>query len=566
MLIDLLRCLIAFVGLAFGLAWPIAGRLPLAPAEKLAASVALSLLGAYGFAWIAYVAELPASVLWALPALGVIGLAIGARGLADAWRDADGRAVIVGQLLVTGWCLGWLATIASYAGGGWTGDWFEHWERTRFFLEHQPLDHKFLGFYSLTARPPLVNVVTAAFLSLTRPDFTHYQLASTLLASLVFLPAALLARRFGSSARAIAICAALFLVNPLLVENATFAWTKLPTAAFVLTALYFFLRAQERGAPASAGVLFAASLAAGLLAHYSAGPYAVMLALGWIGLGWARRHARDWQRTTGLAVLAGTAVLATWFGWAVAKYGAHETFASNTSVTVTATYSDSQFAKIALNLRDTLVPHFFRSPDGTLIRQLNLLGKWSDWFFQSYQLNLPLACGSVAWLALVFELVRVCRGAAPRDRRFWGAFIAGVFLLGVGTHGARDEWGLAQICLQAFVLLAIAFLAARWSTLGRGWRIALIAGATVDLLAGVVLHGVLQTFTFGRAFATSQASKATFASYSEPTRMNFHGKVVNHLAFVADVFPASLSLVFAALAAILLLAIVQAWPRAPRAR
>ena len=35
---------------------------------------------------------------------------------------------------------------------------------------------------------------------------------------------------------------------PLLVQNATFAWTKLPAAAFVLTALYFFLRAQERGA------------------------------------------------------------------------------------------------------------------------------------------------------------------------------------------------------------------------------------------------------------------------------------------------------------------------------
>ncbi len=561
--IDLISSLLVFFGVVFGLAWPLAARLPLAAAEKIAASFMLSLLGVFLFAWCVYVWAIPAAVLWVLPALGAFGLAIGLRDLDAAWRDTDGRALLIGQLIVTGWCLGWLATIASYAGGGWTSDWFEHWERARFFLERLPLDQKFLGTYTLTARPPLANVVTAALLFVTRADFAHFQFVSTLLASLVYLPAALLARRFGRDVRTISLCAALFLVNPLLVQNATFAWTKLPAAAFVLTALYFFLRAQERGSAASVAVLCAASLAAGFLAHYSAGPYAVLLALGWIGLGWPRRHEREWQRATSLAAGTGAVVLATWFSWALATYGAHETFFSNSSVTAAESNHGSLLAKIALNLRDTLVPHFLRSLDASLITQLSSWGHWSDWVFQCYQLNLPLACGCLAWLAIARELWRVYRTAAVHDRIFWGMFIAGVVLLGVGTHGARDVWGLTHICLQALVLLAVAFLAARWGVLERAWRLALIAGATVDLSLGILLHGGVQSYAFDRWFAAGGVSNQTLHSYTESAFMNLAAKIKHHLAFFSDTFAAPLAAVLGALALLLGLALWRA--RQPRA-
>src|SRR6185436_18910925 len=107
----------------------------------------------------------------------------------------------------------------------------------------------------------------------------------------------------------------------------------LPTAFFVLVALYFFLRAREPGAPAAFAVLWAANLAAGLLAHFSAGPYAVPLGGAWLVLGWPRRHDPAWQRATILAVLAGALVLATWFDWSLAHFGAHDTFLSNSSAT-----------------------------------------------------------------------------------------------------------------------------------------------------------------------------------------------------------------------------------------
>ena len=241
-------------------------------------------------------------------------------------------------------------------------------------------------------------------------------------------------------------------------------------------------------------------------------------------------------------------------GWSLRAYGSTETFFSNSSVTAGHSYSGNQFGKVARNLRDTLVPHFVRRLDRSLIAQRSPWGGWRDWFFQSYQLNLPLACGSVAWLVILCELVRVGRGmrrALARRRTFWGAFAVGVILLGVATHGARDEWGLTHICLQALVLLALAFLAARWHALDRGWRIALVAGAAVDLVCGIALHFGVQSYALDRWFAPGRPPEDTFHSYTEVAFMNLAAKIQHQLGFFADVIRVPLPLVVALLATVL---------------
>ena len=560
MLFDFLRTLLIFTVVTLGLAWPLAARLTLAPAEKLLAGAALSLLGVFLFFWAVYLCALPNALLWVLPLASLAGLIAQRRALAELWRDADARAVLVGQLLVSGWCVGWMATIASYSGGGWAGDWFEHWERAKFFLERWPLDRKFLVTYPLAARPPLANVVTGAFLGFTRADYAHYQLVTALLSSLAFLPAALLARRWGGP-RAIAVLTVLFLVSPLFVQNATFAWTKLPAAFFALAAVYFFLRAQDR--ESKPALLFAAFLAAALLAHYSAGPYAVALAGAWLGFGWARRREAARWRATGVAALVGALVLVTWFGWAFAHFGAQETFLSNSSATSRDVHSGNQLVKIALNLRDTLVPHFLRSFDASLIEQRSAWGWWRDWFFQCYQINLPLAFGSVAWLAVLRELFRAGRTAAPRARAFWLWFVIVVVGLGVATHGARDHWGLTHICLQGLVLLGLAFLAARWATLCRPWRLALVAGAAVDFALGIALQFAVQSYACDRWFAAGRDPNDTLRSYSEPAFMNLAGKIQNQLDFFTDVFNPPPALVLALLAVILMLALMRVRSASP---
>ncbi len=566
MLLELPALLAVFLATVPGLAWPQVRRLPLDPAEKLVAATALSLLGAYLAAWFIYIAGLPASALWCLPLLGVSGLVPHRRSCLEMLRAPDARALALGQALITAWCLAWLALVSTYSGGGWAADWFEHWERARFFIERGAPDTIFIGHATLTARPPLANVLVGAFAALVRLDFAVYQIASTVLASLVFLPVALFARRFhlrqGSGGhaggpRAIALCVVAVMLNPLFLQNATFAWTKLPAAFLALTGLHFFLRALTAARPQMDAVLAAALLAAGLLAHYSIGPYVVLLAAGWIIRTWTRRTEPEWWRATLAAGFVGGSVLATWFAWSLFRYGTGGTLLANTTVLAADSSATGQLTRIALNLYDTIVPHVLRSFDQSLIAQKGAWGALRDTWFQLYQINLLFAFGSVAWIALIVALVRAGREASTAARRGWTAFATGAVVLGVAVHGARDTWGLAHICLQPLVLLGLAVLVAAWARLSRSWRALLIAGASVDFLLGIALHFAVQHLAYERwigppAFAAWQANASTSAV------MNMAAKLQHQLTFFGERLNAPDALVLGFLLALLLLAIVRA--------
>lgn len=567
MLLGFFLPLLVFAVVTFGLAWPFAARLNLDQAEKLVASVVLSLLATYLVAFVIYVLRLPVATFYLLPVLGAVGLLTGFQSFKLSFRDPVARAMLVGQLLVTGWCVGWLFFIVSYSGGGWASDWFEHWERTRFFLDHLATDTRFLALYPLPARPPLANLVTGALLAASPGTYAHYQLFMALLNSLAFLPAALLVRRWqvrpaGAPTRsafgAVAVLAVLLMLNPSFVENATFAWTKLITVCFVLSGLYFFLRTFDPDAPRATAPLSAAALASGVLAHYSAGPYVLVLAVAWLVLGRAR--ATFWRQTLLLAAI-GALILATWLGWSLATYGAHTTLLSNSSVDVKDAHQGSQLLKIALNLRDTIVPHFWRPLDASLIAQTSRWGYWHDWFFQLYQLNLFLMFGSVGWLVLGRELRRSWAASGPRGRWFWATFVVGVVLLGVAVHGARDTWGLGHICLQGLVVLGLAYLAAHWTALSRGWRIVLIAGAVCDFFLGIALHFSVQSFLFDGWFSPEHPLDPTLPDYSLVTRMNAAAKSYHHLAFFSEASLVPPALVLVLLAVILGVALARARQR-----
>ena len=77
--------------------------------------------------------------------------------------------------------------------------------------------------------------------------------------------------------------------------------------------------------------------------------------------------------------------------------------------------------------------------------------------------------------------------------------------------------------------------------------------------------GGVQSYAFDHWFAPGQAPDDLLTSYNEVALLNLNGKTVNHLAFLADGVTAPLALVLALLAAILMLAVVRAWPRGRRA-
>ena len=112
------------------------------------------------------------------------------------------------------------------------------------------------------------------------------------------------------------------------------------------------------------------------------------------------------------AAVAGACVLAPWFLWSIARYGVSSTFLSNTSVTALDRVQGSHLLKVVLNLRDTLIPAQLRGFHGRLFAQSSPWGALRDQCFLLYQINLPLALGSVGCVVVAREAWRARRRSA----------------------------------------------------------------------------------------------------------------------------------------------------------
>lgn len=550
-LVQLVGACLLFAIVMFGLGWPIAAKLPFDAIGRLVATLVVSVALTWLVAWTIFVTNASWNLFWAVPFAATVGIVTSGRAALELWRDSSVRAVLVGFALVAAWCLGWLALIQSYSGGGWSGDWFEHWERALFFINRPPLDTLIITAYSLPARPPLGNTLVAGFLTLTGIHFYTYQIISTLLSCLAFIPAAALALRWRPERMAVGVLALLFLTQPLLLQNATFPWTKLPTAALVLASLYFFLKTAEPASSGAAAMLFSTALASAILTHYSALPYALVLAVLWF----VRRPFTSRRDNTIPAAAVGLLLLATWFGWSIASYGTAGTLLSNSTVTTVEPTLSAQAARVLLNFRDTVVPHFLRAPDPALIQQTSPWGFARDWFFQAYQLNVLFAFGCVGWLVIARILFLRWRTADARSRGFWTAFVAGTGFLGIAVHSGRDEWGLAHICLQPLVVLGVACLAGHWHLLNATWRRLVVAGAAVDFLCGIVLHFGVQNFAFDRWLTPTRPPADIITSYNGVTQGNLVILAEYRFVLLHEALNAPLLLVLALLAAILILAL-----------
>ena len=558
MLVDTLASLLLVFGVALGLSRPLVARLRLTPAEGIVAGTALSLILAWGVAFAVFWSGAPLAAYGTVPALGLLGLGLGLRGLRKAAADPGARDLLLGQVLVTSWCIGWLCFVRTHSGGAWLGDWLEHWQRAQFFLRAWPADKLFFDIYQVPARPPLSNVLSAVYLRMTSSDYAHYQVFMAAFASLAYLPVGLLARRFGGPRAARFSCLFLML-NPLFMENATYPWTKLHAAFFTLTGLYFFLRVRDQdAAPRTPGVLCALCLGGAVVTHYSAGPYVVVIALAWIGFGFRRGYGRGFLGATLLAALAGACVIAPWFAWSAGAYGWHTTLLANSTVSMLQKSPGNPVVVMALNLRDSLVPPQVRGFTGSLFRQSSPWGALRDQAFLVYQLNPLLALGCVGWIATLSEAYRAGRAADRRERAFWCAWVAAVVMVAFATYGDRDHYGTGHICLQSLVLLGLAFLASRWETLAPHWRRLVAIGLAVDFCAGIALQFAVESFALDRWLTPSRGLQEVSLTYGVVAQENLSEKIIAHFSYFADIVPTPPALVLALLGAILCMALVRA--------
>lgn len=560
-ILTLLWCLTLFVGLVVGLGLPLVCGLALRAEEKLCAAAALSVVLLYLWGLMQYWLDFPMAAATALPAAAFVLLSVRRRPCFAVLKDPGAQRLAGAYLIATGWLLGFLAFVRGYSGGGWALDWAAHYDRARLFLEHWPAHHPLFINDLLPTRPPLANVVTATFMSLSGAGCPFFQIFTTLAGSLAFLPGWLLAGRLGNGARrAQAAFALLFMLNPSVVENGTFAWTKLVAAFFVLSALSVFIAGlgSDSRRPLAAAFFL---VAAGFLAHYSAGPYAVALIAVYF---WSRRS--QWQNgafwvDTAVCALPAAALLSTWFAWALRVFGWRGTFLTNTSVTEsTASSWVSFFQEKGYNLFATLVPHPLRMADYEFIAQASRLGWVRDYFFLLYQVNLPLMFGSGGGVVLVWLLWKAWRQRNPApaspSKGFWVWLISCAIVLGVAMCGGIYPWGVAHACLLSLVILGLAFLAAGWDAAPRWLQIVFAVSLVVDFALGVGLHFFLQNLPHPIGEVIRDGGAQFLRDYGTSTLVNLQAKLLQRCEFLGD-WPVNRSLLLALLASLFALAVLR---------
>ncbi len=461
--------------------------------EKLCGSVALSLILLWLAAWGVYVLA-PSLQQGAYFGIVAICCAASISIWREAWalfRNPRVRRALGGYGFLLAWTLLILSIIRVYTGAFWSGDWMEHFQRTLFFLHHFPAGTPIYGAYQLPARPPMMNVLAALFLSVTDDRFEIFQVVFTFFNLLLFLPCCL-AIPVVARVRKISVLplVAIFAMNPSAMQNATYTWTKSLTAFFVIFAICLYLSGWRKRDPVRMTGAFLA-LAAGLLVHYSAGPYCVFFALHYL-LVVFRTRQNKWKELTSIAA-GGTILLVTWFGWSAATYGTKLTFESNTTLTLANTYHGTALAKISGNLFDSFVPLILQDP-----AKLQLYGQpyrpaiLRDAAFGLYQTNVILIMGLVGGPLVVWFLIQAFRrGRRGGERSFWLWLIGFSVIVGIASTGERDTYGVGHLTLIPMEMLGLTLLSTQFYK-HRLIGFAILAGCMIDFGLGVYLHARVQ--------------------------------------------------------------------------
>ncbi len=532
---EILGDYVVFFGLVFGLGLPWIVQKNRESVETLTLAAACGVLQIYVWVWTIFVAGLPAATVYLLPVVAAICCMVHRRSICAFLEESDTRSAIGRLLLFSGWCLGWLALVRSYGGGEWTGDWFEHFDRAKFFIDDRPLDTQFLGIYGLTSRPPLANLVAGAGLALRGSTFAHAQVFMTLFSTLLLLPVLLLARHFSGTRRADAALLVIMMFNPLVIQNSTFLWTKLPCAFFVATSLALYVRALD-------DTTFrlvrwsAAAMAGGVLAHYSAAPYAAALILLHVARTWMdRRRGGIWQEL-GVQAIIVAALLGTWIGWALIHFGWAGTFLDNTSVKMGAGLPIAERLSFGVRaLWVTLVPHPLLPVDYRFIAQTSSVGFARDYAFNIYQTTLPGAIGLGGLVCWVLCRGSLRGGATKRaERVFWTTIVTVVSILTMAAISGPDRWGIVHITLIPLVVTGLAWLAAASTQLPSGARMWWLGALGCDAVLGIVAHFYLQA----TVWLTEKDLAAFFAgrefTYSIAVGRNAMLKLMKEVDFIAD--------------------------------
>jgi len=245
------------------------------------------------------------------------------------------------------------------------------------------------------------------------------------------------------------------------------------------------------------------------------------LALGWLWLGWPRRVEHDRRRSTALAVLRrhcarGVVRLAS------APLCAPRNFLAKQHVEAGGNIRQP-VRKIAIISATPSCRIFCEG--STRVHPQRSAGDWRTGFFQCTSSICRSPADASRGSRLLVEFARP-RAPTPARWGFLGRVCRGRRGVARDT-GARDEWASRTSACKPLVLLALALLAARWRALGRAWRLALVAGATLDSRS----HRLPSRRKLRVRPLAPRQPRSHVHSYPSGPSMNLAGKYPQQLAF-----------------------------------
>ena len=483
-------------------AWGLVTRLRLDPLTKLSVAVMGSYTLMYLVEFGAYLFSapqwLPLSLLLASSLASACYAHMRSKKYPEESFPWDGIATWGGLAV---WIMGMQSRIVVYGAVYWFGDWYEHYERAVFFLDHLPPETRFLqGYWPLAARGPAFNASAALLMNLFGREFWVYQTVATVLNTFPVLPMALLIRDMARIRQVPALLwsALLFGIAPFAVQQETFTWTKFFAVGFILGGIHLYRLGLTRNKPWLVGLSFGA-FATGILAHYMALTFALFFMFHFAYFAFKKGRLRQ----VVIPGMACSALLATWFFYLIVTFGLQATLAANTTLgeyVKTTPWGYYPWHKAFMgNMITTIIPYSWRHDitgigqaprilqfDARVGPQLtpsySELNRKTEWLADLAN-NPSSLLGSLGWAGGVGVFITAVlwsrkrrKGSSglptesPSDHDppapelgwlFWLIFFVLGIPLNVLSIRAYDPLGLAHVHLQPFVCLTAVLLLRR---------------------------------------------------------------------------------------------------------
>lgn len=535
-------------------AWGFTARLKVDALTRLSVAVLASLTFLYLIEYGAYLLSLPQLAPLLLFTLASVVSFLLSR---KVMPPSDG---VLTWLALTFWIIGVQGVIVVYGATAWFGDWYEHYERSLFFVEQAPATTRFLlNTWSLPARGPLFNAAAGFMMNFLGKDFSTFQVIATTLNTLAVLSLALLLRDFSGLKQRTALWFSLLLcaLAPWAISQETFTWTKFAALAFLLQGIHLYLRGLKENNSSMTAASFVV-FAAGILVHYLNLVFVLFFGIHFLYITAIRKWG--WKK---LFVSAGISalLLATWFAYVFAVFGLKASFTANSTFgdfysKVHGSTGKPAWSRVfANNMIATTIPYSFRHGfpanlgKAPVVEQSdprlgaehlphsrNRLGEFlSDLANQPSSLLGALGLAGIAALLLA---VRTSGRAQPEQaapgKVFWGVF----FLIGIPANVflQRDfaSEGVAHLNLQPYICLAILF--GVWALKDSSSRLktALIAVFTVESILGSGALVFLESRTASIAQQNGKLLVEGIVSLNKIYVSNYVYKVEMQAVFLSD--------------------------------